>query len=519
MDMLLGSRSALALKDIPVALAVLIGALVLVVPMGINGGPIVYFDTAAYIEQIAKGVAAIWPSQPSAGVLASAGIDGLATTSQPADGALMAFGVAEGDDVLLTGRSAYYGALAYVGWQTSIWLPALIQSAALSWLVVCLFRRMAGDAWAVASLVTLVLLTALTPAAFFAGLIMPDIWAGLMILALALLWCPGVDLSARSRSAIFAIIAFAALAHQSNLALLCVLCAGFGVIYFSSRMRPARWTLTLPLLALGCGVLGSVAFSFGVREIYGVSPVARPHITAQLVDMGPGADFARDSCPESGFVLCDYADRLPVNWISFLFDQDPETGVFGAASPEVQKALSDEQLRFAIGTLAARPFETVTGLLGDGAAQLWTLSITDVPLTRENQEFLETRFPPNLVQMTQETVLYHQPEMVTHLTRLTQVTSALSAILLLGWGCLRVSGAPPKTGSDPAADQALWAIIAVCVAGLIANALICGILASPYGRFQARVVWILPLLVCLFTTQRYTAKARREVGLPIPSSQ
>ena len=67
--------------------------------------------------------------------------------------------------------------------------------------------------------------------------------------------------------------------------------------------------------------------------------------------MGPGTAYLQQSCPESGFVLCDYKDRLPIDWRDFLFDESPEKGVFGAVPVETQLALADEQVAFVLQTL------------------------------------------------------------------------------------------------------------------------------------------------------------------------
>lgn len=506
MDILLSNLSAAAIRDNRAALTVLFGTLILMLPIAINGGAIVYFDSAAYVEQIAKGINAVLSSLNSAPTLRT--IPNEVSATSPGGGG---FGTPQGDKIVIAGRSAYYGALAYLGWKTSMWLPVAVQCLAMSWLVVSLFWHVAKDVWGIASLATLLVLAVLTPAAFFAGLIMPDIWAGLMVLALALFWSCGSQLTRTSKLAIFAIIAFAVLVHKSHLALLCVLCAGYAAVYLVKRKDTlvVRRMLAIPLLALGCGIVGHMAFSLAVREIYGVAPISRPHITAHLVDLGPGTDFARESCPESGLAICAFVDRLPTDWIQFLFSRDAESGVFAVSSPDVMQTLSEEQAQFALGTLATRPVETVAGLLRDGVAQLWTLSVADVPLTLENAAFLESRFPQSLVHMTQGTVFYNNPEKAEMVTRVTQVTTALSTVLLLGLLCLRVGETRLRNEGDADTEDALWTIVAICVAGVVANALICGILASPYGRFQARIVWILPFLAGLILAARHVAVPAR----------
>jgi hypothetical protein len=53
------------------------------------------------------------------------------------------------------------------------------------------------------------------------------------------------------------------------------------------------------------------------------------------------------------------------------------------------------------------------------------------------------------------------------------------------------------------APAKFWSIALLILGGIIINAAVCGILASPWGRFQARVVWLITLLgVTVLATMR-----------------
>jgi len=57
----------------------------------------------------------------------------------------------------------------------------------------------------------------------------------------------------------------------------------------------------------------------------------------------------------------------------------------------------------------------------------------------------------------------------------------------------------------------------ILLLGLFLNALICGVLASPYGRFQARIIWLLPVLAALVWTDSaviWREKVRKVLGSP-----
>jgi hypothetical protein len=471
-----------------------LGTVFILGPAFLNGAPFFYFDTASYIEQIAKASQILLGHSDAAET-------SMVTSLQAGAGTGAGFGVAETDKIVFSGRSAYYGVLAWLGWISSIWLPVALQAATLSWLVVTLFRHSVDRWWWQTALLTLGGLSFFNSAGFFAGLVMPDIWAGLMVLALALLWvCPD-RLSLGQKVFIFAIMSFSALVHNSHLALLAALLGGIVLLrFFVARLERAPLSrLALPVIALCIGVAGQMIYGVAVRVAYDAQLLSRPHITAHLIDLGPGTQLVQDSCPDSGYALCAYADRLPMSWIDFMFDPDPETGGFGAAPPAVQKALVAEQLRFAAQTLIHYPGQTLYGLARDGVAQLWTLDLEDVALSTRNADFVANKFPPDLSQMIERSRIYDQPSVLDTLLRMIQSTSgAATGFLLLYavWRSTRIGSANPQ----------LDRMVLLVVAGVVLNALICGILASPYGRFQARIIWLLPLAAALILSNLLASK-------------
>ena len=457
-------------------------ACALLAPALINRGPFVYFDTAGYLGQ-ADGAVRLLGGRLGMGPDPTAGAPGAP-----------ALGPEAADGVVTAGRSIYYGLLAWAGTEAAGPLAvAALQALAMAALVVMAARAVrpgaSAAAWAATSAGLAAGLALLTSAGFFAGLIMPDVWAGLMILALALLLARWEALEPGARAALWAVMALSVLFHASHLLLLAALAGllALAAIRPRWRRRLAPRRLALPAAAVLCGVLGQLAYALAITEVTGQPPLPMPHVTAHLVDMGPGARLARETCPESGYAICPFADRLPTDWTAFLFSRDPARGVFKVAAPEIQRALADEQARFALDTLRAEPLATLGGLAGDGVAQLWHLSVDDVPLTRSSEAFLADNFAPALAALVRASAIWDRPGAAPALTRLIQAGMAASVAGLLAMG---LAGRLPRHG--PAAT-----ILAVCLAGVVLNALICGALASPYGRFQARVAWLPPFLLAL----------------------
>ncbi len=477
------------MAQIKLALLLLVGTIIVsAIPLQ-NGGPFVYPDTMAYLKHAAKFAEQLLPVEHSFEIVPAR------TAHQPDLESAGSY------NVVTSGRSLYYGLFVYAGWMTSFWAIIAIQAGVLSWLVLLLFKSLSPPAWPYKAIGTLVIISFFSSASFFAGLLMPDIWAGIMILALALLWTCGHQLSTGSKLAILAILAFSVLAHSTHFLLLATVTTVFAVLWLLKPDRHEPWLrkMAMPTAALAIGVIGMVAWGLAVTVGYGATLMHRPFLTAHLTDMGPGAKYLQESCPESGFTLCDYKDRLPMYWSSFLFDPSPETGAFGAAPADVQVAIAGEQTAFVLQTLAAEPVSTVSGLLKDGLTQLWTLSMAEVAVTKERKEhgaFLKNLFqrgPSDLVAWLKETEAYNGAQFMRSIERNNEILVAISVLVLVAWLilCLGLGRrADPQTA-------AMGKLVTILVTGIVLNALICGILASPLGRFQARIIWLLPLIVSL----------------------
>lgn len=484
-------------------LAVLICAFLLALPSLWNRTAFVYFDSGVYLSHGDKAVQMVL-SKLGLGT----GAEHAALADEAAPPPQEAGGLGDGsDDNVIAGRSVYYSLFAWTG-LTVLGLGGVVamQALVLSALIVMCLRMVWPAAppaqFLIATSLMALTLSLLSSAGLFAALIMPDAWTGMLIIAFALLLASEGPLPLGTRLMLGGVMTLAALFHTSHILLLASMVGLLGLAMLHAGWRrvvpPAR--LLLPSLALVCGVAGHLAFSAATAAVTGQKPLTMPFVTAHLVDLGPGTRLAQQSCPESGFAICPYADRLPIDWISFLFEADPLTGVFAAVPPEVQRAISEEQARFAIATLKAEPLATAGGLLRDGISQLWHLGVEDMPLTRENDAFLTQFFTPDVAEAVRASSIYDRPELRAVFTQIIQVGTGLSVLALLA---LALAGRLPQRGP-------LAMLLLVCGVGLVLNALVCGVFASPYGRFQARVAWMLPFLLLMTLLVVFAASVKKE---------
>lgn len=474
-------------KSFKTLVTFLLGCLLILTFPILNGGVFLYYDSISYIEQAAKVLNSILNVGES-----NQNVNALSLKVEKA------FGEPEPDKVVFSGRSLYFGIFAYAGWASSLWVPVLAQAGILVYLVSLMFKLMTPQAWMLRSIVTLAFLGTFSSASLFTGLLMPDIWVGIMILAMALLWTFSEELLLRTKLLIGCIVLFSILAHASHLAILIALLIFVKILEFLNII-PKRDSVQKTLITAGVlaiGIAGMVAYNLAVTNLYKAKLLHRPFIAAHLIDMGPGASFLEENCPDSGFRLCKHNHKLPIHWIDFLFDQNPNSGMFASATLDDQLAIIQEQPAFILSVLQHDPIGTIWGLSRDGFTQLWTISIEGIALTVDQEGFVQSSAPSDIAENLSSSRLYNNPSVVFSWERQFEITRLISVVVLFVWLFLRLKNG--NTGFRQ--ENPYETVIIVLAAGILINGLVCGVLASPYGRFQARIVWLLPLIAVLVLT-------------------
>lgn len=474
-----------------------LGTILLLVPLLANGEAFLYFDTASYLSRPGKVIrlieAALGIGRP--GAADAVWIEAVgAGASGPAA------------DFVVGGRSVFYGAAAWLAAASGhMAILAVLQAAATAAVLSLLWSLLPRPAtgWFLAMVAALAVLT---PAGFFAALITPDAFAPLVILAAALLACAWPAYGAGARTFLVAVLAFGLLSHTSHLLVAsCMVAAGAAMAGISSAARAALAGRGLVYCAGAICFAGaaSVAVDMAAKRLTGFDVISRPHLTAHLVDDGPGSAWTARHCevdgaaagtsPGGSFAVCAFADRLPADWITFLFSRSPANGAFAAddASLALRRALSEQDLTFALTVLRDAPIATASFLAADAAEQLVAVRYDDVPLTGSALRERAGQFPFGIADGTGGR-LAASPGTLAALNDVVEVVAAASAAALAGGlillGRARRSGIPRRA--------LLWVAGAVLL-GVVLNAAVCGALASPYDRFQSRVIFLIPALAAV----------------------
>ena len=465
--------------------AVLLAAVVMMWAALVNGQPFFTPDTQAYVrgpdvavvKLLGARFASPWAAQEPPGAHVAAAKPGQAAQHSYDDKEVMA------------GRSIYYGALAYLGQLTGgFWLTVFVQGLAVAWLAEMALRasgqRRLGDYAA-----AMAVLAFATPAPFFVADLMPDIWSGVAIGSMALLFAAPKRLTRLDLVALAAMTAFAAMAHNSHVLIIAgVMACGSLAWLIQRRTAPdPRPALALGVLAIGCAVAGTLLFSAMVKHSVGAPPITPPFLSARVVADGPGRLYVAEHCHDRPFAVCAFADRLAgTDTDGFLWDENPKTGVFAIASPAQRRALATEQTRFALASTLAHPWLQAQASAKNVALQLVQTDLEDFDYKPSVLASLRADLPPSHRARLDASLAAHRGWPIGPLWAEQAVVIWLS-LGVIAWSLLARGVATP--------ERVRFALL--CGAGVAANTVACGVLSDLYGRYQARCIWVLPLAAAM----------------------
>jgi hypothetical protein len=267
------------------------------------------------------------------------------------------------------------------------------------------------------------------------------------------------------------------------------------------------WRLRGLMIGFGAAGAGLSALTVPVLErMSQTSPTRPPCVAVHPIEMGSGHAFLKERYSEAGYALCDFELEPGLSWEVLLFGTTPGQGLYSLADTSTGIVLGEEQGRFAFAVAAAYPGQTFAGLAADAGRQLGRFSLDSLRPHERWDHYLRTL--PHALQLryAEDNVLSRDPPGVKALLRAFSVWIAVvteESLAALAWASTRLV---PHTWTEPAVRRRLQPA-GLIVFGVMLNALICGTLAAPYDRFQARVIWLVPVTASVLVPHALRAKA------------
>ena len=464
-----------------------IATLLLLWPLILIGRPAYFVDSTSYLRggTYAATYAArlVTAAPPPPGVEAEAKDAGAGAGASASASASAPAAQARG------ARSIPYSIAAWLlAWpRDSMTLLAVVQSLAVAFQI-ALLSALAGAVSRRRFAAGVAVLALASPVAVFANYAMPDIFAGIGILAAATLTVERGRLSRVARSLVMLLLAVSATVHASHLPLLIGLIPVCLVAAWRLGQTPRVYVTTLLAVRLAAPPLAAVALTMASAWIgYGQASLAAkrfPLTLARSIEDGPARWLLQDECRRPRYAVCEvFGTDIPDTVTTFLWKP---TGLDGRATPEQFDRVRAEEQEIVLRAARRYRWAQARSLVGNIWRQLGSFGFAE---TYVDQQVVSDR-SGEIQLRTRPAPLAQSVLRVLGWATILSTVLGMAALLLL-FRRLRPDGR---------------ALFAICVCGLVFNAAICATFSGVADRYQARVVWLVPLLALLLAVRAATSE-------------
>jgi hypothetical protein len=253
-------------------------------------------------------------------------------------------------------------------------------------------------------------------------------------------------------------------------------------------------------LALVIGIASWGAFYAANAQLK--APFASPpFLSARVLADGYGRTYLRAACArnENAYALCQFRTLPLDNTDQILWAWRKDRGVFAVAATQTRLAVIREQSRFVLAAVASDPLRALGAAANNFAAQLITVGVDEG--FKLDAHYWMT-YPPDFYLKTMAIRVDLCPEPrkacparlpLAEISTWHLYATALTALYLAAW--LGFAFARRRSADDD--RRTFTAFAAALVFAVLANAAICGVLSGPFARYQARIVWLIPMLAII----------------------
>lgn len=484
-------------------LIALTGYLVMLMPLTFNGAPIYWPDSIAYLHGGSSAVSLVTTrATPYASIerVLSAPQPHLASapTKEPAAQDIKT--PEEGSHYRISAaRSVYYAVFIVV---TSTLAgpsgPVYVQALLMSLCLIFLAKAACRDADPEKPAIFMLCAIGVTSAGMFSAILLPDFLAPLALLAMGVLFAYWPDLSTGEKLFWYGTLVFSVVSHTTHLAMVFLLLP-FAIPlakYYVGRRVFAPMAVILSALCIGA--FCSVLFGYLVERHYGYKPQSFPMVAASVIVDGPGRAFLEQTCPQNGYIYCDYLDRHPTEVDQYLWSPDPTVGVYSLVNQPTREKMSAQQWSLLINTLKNDFWGQFSASFARMMEQLADNSLSQFHYNMSFKEALRT-LPPSGRQTVEQSALFND-------------RFPLDAISLgsqwIGWGALIMvvfmtgravlNGVSSLASADEGNRKALVLLTVLVIIGFLINAGLTGAASQPQGRYSARILLLFPVLLAVW---------------------
>lgn len=495
--MKLGLRPLLPLLNLVAAVLLLMGAAFA------DGRPSVFYDSDSYELAGRNFLEVIQKAPDSLNFKMKPGLD-IGDDPVTLDDEL--------DPNMMGARSAWYGlvlrGLFNLG---TLWLLAAVQAFAVAWVLRLLWRSTApsAPAWSYLALIGGLSLCSTLP--FFTSFAMPDVFAGVAGAVIVLFMLFWDRLKWPELIGLWLLLVAIMSFHGTHPILAVPVTLVSALVAW--RLGASLTGQTLRGLAvLAAAVLGLLAVkgygaAFEVRS--GRELRHPPFVAARLLVDGPAKRYLLTHCTDdvTPFVLCRYRFQPMGNTDTVLWSDEPELGVFNIADPRTRLLMEQQEIPFALAVVAYDPLGQIAASARDWLEQVANFWVED-PI-RNPQAILRD---PYWSSTALRALIFNAgeckpwgpgcaPPFYVATLAVWHGMFLILSLGFMGWRLTRRDVLSALRRPDWNAPVVrLVAVALVLVFAVLVNAAICGALSGVFTRYQARVVWLVPLSAGLVAT-------------------
>lgn len=362
----------------------------------------------------------------------------------------------------------------------SLWSLVAAQAGATLFVVRLVFRLTLPRRGDVTFALIVAGLCVTTCIAWYAGAIMPDFLAPVLVLCIYLLCFGWHQLSIASRAAVFLLGSLAIACHSSHL----LLAIGLTFCCFVMlRITRGKWSIAFriavrPALVILLATFAMVASNRAIIGRWSLAGNHPPFLLARSIADGPGRLYILDHRDDPKLAIARFADRLPSTTDGFLWEVD---GIYHTADRDTIAQMNRQEMDVVLHAALAHPLLQFEASARNFARQLkrfgaWAFGRN--PYTLQNVAIVLPDGGRAFVQSRQ----YRDALPAGLLSRITYPTVTLSSIVAV---ILLVR------------NRRLLMLGATIAVGVVLNAAITGVLSDAVDRYQARIIWLVPLLAAL----------------------
>ncbi len=404
-------------------------------------------------------------------------------------------------------RPGFYSLFLHaLHWRASLWPIPLVQGLIVAHLLF-LMLRVLGRPGAAPLLLVAGVLSLGTGLPWAAAQLMPDVFTGVVVLALWLIGFGWDRLRRAERAYLLLLAAGAVVVHLSHVPLaLGLVVLGGALGWRAGGLQGGASTamrMAIPPVLAALALIAANAVAFGRPSL---SPFGSVFLAARLMEDGPALRTLDQRCPAGAeWRVCALRDRLPMPANHFLWPVD------GPLRAELDggKAWAAEAREIVADTLAREPGAVLSAGLGNTARQFGMLGTGDGlnawPAEHGPEPIIEAYFPRELPAYR----LSRQSR--GQLERDAAIMSPLHRAL--AWTGLVMLAVLAAAFWQRRRSAALCILV---LAASVGNAAVTGALSGANERYQARIAWLFVLapMVAALAEGRPGERAQRQLRRP-----